>query len=475
MAKAKQTFLDSSVLEIAVIFAAVIFAYASSLDGYFHGDDFIALVDAATKPMGKHLYEAVTFQDNNFYWRPLGQVYYRSIYEIAGLDATAFRIANLGLFLVTLAALHRLCLKLELSRPEAFAATLVFGLFPNHVVSVAWITDGARLLAMAFFVFGLLTLAHAISRRSLWLEGLAWLLVLAACFSDEVTIAMAPVPIAYAVLVHREYLTPLKLAFRTLAYGAIVVALLPLQFMFTPDDEPRLTVYSVGWHIPEQAWALASQLALPLAPSNPMDVPEVLIPDAQWIAGAVFIAVLGVCLLFGSGLVRFLVCWTIAALAPFTLWDLDVVAPRYVYLAGAPAAVLAVHLVFAAIERVGFTHVRLALTGAAAAGLVAVAVFGIDKTRERDDAWVRATRDYQVLAAELTELYPNVSPGTHFVIMDGPAFPYWRWPVAAVRTVYRDRSLSATSVPPGWPVQVKAGDVVLYYDNGQIHLTGVKH
>ena len=87
------------------------------------------------------------------------------------------------------------------------------------------------------------------------LEGAAWLCMVLACLSDEVTIAMAPLPVAYAFFIHREYRTPRKLAVRALAYGAIVLALLPLQFMFTPDDEPRLALYGIGWHMPDQAWS----------------------------------------------------------------------------------------------------------------------------------------------------------------------------------------------------------------------------
>ena len=460
--------------ELTLALVAVALAYVSSLDGYFHGDDFVAFVDMATKPIDKHLYDVLTFNDNNYYWRPLGQTYYRVIYETAGLQAWAFRVCNLVVFLVTLVLLHRVCLNLGLSRLAAFSAVVIFGLYPNHVVSVAWITNAPRLIALMFFLLSLISLHAANEKKSWLLEAAAWLCVVFACLSDEVTIAMAPLPVAYALFIHREYRSPLKLVARGIAYGAIVATLLPLQFMFTPDDEPRLAVYGFGEHMLPQAWSLLSQLALPLASPNPMDVPEVLITDVQWAAGAVLAAVLGLCLLFGSGRVRVLVLWIAASIAPFTLWNIDNVAPRYVYLAAAPFAILVATLVQTVVDRVHFRAIQLSLAGSAVVGLVALSLFGYVQTQNRDGQWERATDDYRVLAHGLQAVKEDVPSGSRIVVMDGPWLPYWYWPVATVRTIYRDPTLWATSVPPGWPVERLPNDIVVFHSDGRIYLTRVR-
>ena len=473
MRSLSRTLAGTGVFELSIALLAVVLAYWSSLDGYFHGDDFVAFVDMVTKPIDKHLYDAAVFQDNNYYWRPLGQLYYRVIYETAGLQAWVFRACNLGVFLISLALLHRLCLNMGLTRVAAIAAVVIFGLFPNHVVSVAWVTNAPRLIAMMFFLLSLLCLGKGIEKKSWKLEGCAWLCMVLACLSDEVTIAMAPLPVAYAFLVHHEYRTPRKLALRVLAYGAIVVTLLPLQFMFTPDDEPRLALYGIGWHMPDQALSLASQLVLPMADPNPMDVPEVLMSDVQVAAGVVLVAVLGLCLLVGSGRVRFLALWVIAALMPFTLWNAEVVAPRYVYLAAAPFAVLVATLGSALIERVKFQPVRLSFAGAGAVALIAAAVFGVTQTQARDKNWETATNDYRVLAHGIQSIDRDVASGARVVILDGPWYPYWFWPVATVRTIYQDETLWAVSVPPGWPFERLPGDVILYHADGRLYLTQV--
>ncbi|HWO73679.1 MAG TPA: hypothetical protein VNN21_08975, partial [Dehalococcoidia bacterium] len=337
-----QKIADGGWLDVFPLLALAAAAYASSLDAYFHGDDFVAFVDLVTKPPLQHLQDVLTFSDSNFYWRPLGQLYYRGLYEAFGLDPKAFRIANLAVFLITLAFVHRLCLGLGLPRPAAAAAMVFLALFPNHVVSVAWVTNAPRLLATAFFALTLLLLQRAFAggRRRAAYETGAWCCMLAACLSDEVAIALAPVPVAYAVLVRREYRSPLLLSVRALAYGGFVAALLPLQFSHTLDDEPRLARYHMSSHVFDQTWALFSQLALPLADSNPMDVVVSTMPDEQRIAGAAAIAFCAIALVIGSGTMRFLAVWTAAALAPFTLWDMPVVGPRYVYMAAVPFAIL---------------------------------------------------------------------------------------------------------------------------------------
>jgi hypothetical protein len=469
-----RTVAGTGAFELTLALIAVAFAYASSLDGYFHGDDFVAFVDMATKPFDKHLYDVATFNDNNYYWRPLGQFYYRVIYETAGLQAWVFRVCNLVVFLLTLALLHRVCRNLGLSRVAAVSAVIVFGLYPNHVVSVAWITNAPRLIALAFFLLSLISLHTAIEKKSWWLEGAAWLCIVLACLSDEVTIAMAPVPVAYAFFVHKAYREPLRLAARVVAYGAIVAALLPLQFMFTPDDEPRLAQYGFGEHMLAQGWSLLSQLALPLAAPNPMDVPEVWITDTQWAAGGAIAAMMGIALLFGSGRVRFLVLWVAASLAPFTLWNVEYVSPRYVYLAAAPFAILVATSAQVVVDWVPMRSMRFGVAGSAAALLLLLAVFGYRETMARDGQWERATDDYRVLAQGLQRVKEDVPSGSRVVVLDGPWLPYWYWPVATIRTIYEDPSLWAVSVPPGWPVESLPNDVVVYHSDGRIYLTRVR-
>jgi hypothetical protein len=457
--------------EVPVVLAAVLAVYASSLNDYFHGDDFVAMVDLVTKSTSQHLRDVFMFQDANFYWRPLGQVYYRAIYEVFGLEPWAFRAGNLAIFLVTVVLLHRFCLNLGLSRAVAFATILLFGLFPNHVVSVAWITNAPRLLATMFFLLSLLSLQRALAWNSPRYEALAFVGFVAACLSDEVYMALAPVPLAYSFFLHPETRRPLRMGVRALALGTFVAALLPLQFTYTMDDEGRLLKYGLSEEVFEQTWALAAQLALPLADSNPMDTPFAWMPAEQWAAGAVTLVTAGVLFVFGTALMRFLVVWLACALAPFMLFDLDVIPPRYVYMAAIPFSIAVAQLMFSAVQRVRQPVIKGASLGTVAMLLVAAVVFGAVKTYERDKDWEHSTAKFEVLVTGLKETYPEIPPGSRVVINYGIWNTFQKWPESAVQTTYADSSISVVSVPPDRVPAVqpekRPGDMVVFYVEGR--------
>ena len=75
-------------------------------------------------------------------------------------------------------------------------------------------------------------------------------------------------------------------------------------------------------------------------------------------------------LLIGSWKMRFLAAGTALALAPFTLWNIEWISPRYVYMAAIPYSVLLAWLVVTAIDALRASR-RLQF---AAGGIVAAAV-----------------------------------------------------------------------------------------------------
>jgi hypothetical protein len=477
--------------ELVLVLCAVIAVYSNGLSAYFHGDDFVALVDVVTKPVTLHMVDALTFHDTNFYWRPLGQVYYRAMYEAFGLDPLPFRLVNLGVFLITLTLLHRLCEAVGLPRVVAFATVLLVGLFPNHIVSVSWITNAPRLLATLCFIVCLLALHRGLVTRSFKFEALSFLAFVTACVFDEVTIALAPVPVAFALFVHHEYREPRRLIARICAMAVVVAVLLPPQFMFTSDDEPRLAEYGFSLAAVQQVTALAAQLTLPLADPNvccdqaptdcsaaiqmvtncvkapPMDVPFAQMPSEEWLAGLGTLMIVLTLLLFGRGLLRFLAVWVACALAPFALWDLDVVAPRFVYMASVPFSMIIAILGYKLVSSLRRPRFRLPAAGLVAAGLCAAAVFGAVKTWERDADWKASTWRYEVLAKGLRETREDIPPGSRLIIYNG-IWPYfYMWPQSVVQTVYEDPSIQVVNVRSGTAgPKALPEDVRLYYSKG---------
>ena len=246
-------------LGLCAVLTGVIILYSPTLDDPFHGDDYVAFVEFETKSFLAYSEDVVRFQDSNFYWRPLGKISHRVLYEAVGLDAFAFRLAALGTFLATLVGLYAFCLRERFSPAVALGAVVILGVLPNHVVSVAWVTNTSRLMAVLFFLTCLLLLQQGGRRRAIY-EVVAFAAFIAAVLSDETALALAPVPILYATLLRDARPRWLPALARIVVYGALVALLVPLQFNHTLDDEARLSFYGLGPHVITQSWALVSQL-----------------------------------------------------------------------------------------------------------------------------------------------------------------------------------------------------------------------
>lgn len=431
-----------------------------SIDTYFHGDDFVALVDIATTPVWRHLEDVFLFQDTNFYWRPLGQVYYLLLYQTAGLNPVPFQVANLAVFLISILLLDRLVRCLGLSRPVALLACLIFAFYPNHVVSVTWISNGPRLLAQMFVLAALVLLVSASRRQSWRLELLAWLAMAAAVLSDETALSLAFLPVFLCFVLKTS---GTRLFVRLLAYGLPTVALVPLQFSYSVDDEPRLASYAFGRHVIDQLWALSGQLTLPLNAGGEMARGFASFSELEWGAGALGVMLGLSLLLFGSGRGRFFILWVALALAPFALWEIPFTAPRYVYMAAAPFAIIVAWLLMSCWQLLD-PRLRLA---SAIASVTALVILGAIAGYERNRDWRQSTEPYRVLAQGLKQAVPQVEPGSRLVIYYGVWDGFNLWPEVVVRTVYRDASLNAVSVSKQFSetdaVRRGRNDVVVFF------------
>lgn len=462
--KAARRAATSPTAGLILVLGFVFAVYWPTLSYSLHGDDYVALLDMLTKSTSRHIWDAFTFQDSDFYWRPFGHVYYNVTYLIAGFDSRALHLANVLVFLATLVALYHFCVRFGMSASAALVAVLFLGVFPNGVVGVAWVTNGPRILAMMFFMFSMLAVQSASKKASFWMEALAWLCFLLACLSDEVSLALAPIPVLLALYQHgwRDHVR--SLVARTLAYGAVAAALIPPQFMFTLDDEPRLQKYRFSVDIAHQVWALSSQLVLPLAPPNPMDVPFSRISDLQWAAGGVAMAIGAALLLFGTWRLRLLVVWALAAMSPFTLWDLKVESPRYAYMASIPFAILVGILVMNAVTLARPRYLRLAATGLVVLMLGVVAGAGAYGTITRNESFQDSAYPYQVLGTRLKDTLPAVPHGSRIVVHNCALKLFWIWPQITVEAEYRDPTLKVVNVAPqASPPPPRPGDIDVYY------------
>lgn len=438
---------------LAIVLAVVAFVYLPTLDDYFHGDDFIAFVDLASKSPLPYMRDVLTFQDSNIYWRPLGEVYHLAMYHAFGLSPAAFHGGSLFFFLATLTLLYAFCLSFGLNRPAAVGAVLFLGLFPNHPVNVAWTTAVPRVIGVMFLIGALLLVMQATKARGLRWDVAAVLVFALACLSDETLAVLAPVPVLLALLFDRRRGWRARMLTRSVVFGALAATVIALQVLVAPAEAPGSHEYGLGTHVFRNYWALASRLVLPT--SDGITLAEV--QSAQWAAGAA--AAVGALWLavMGSWRVRFLVFWALVGLAPFSLWIEPIAPARYVYVAAVPFAVLCAWLLVGAGEALwglGFRRfassqrvVPYLIAAPAAVLIFALAFVAASETRARNAAFAAETEQYRILAQELPKVLPTLPEGATVVVYYGVWDSLVVWPTSVIRTVYKDPTLKFVNVP----------------------------
>jgi hypothetical protein len=446
---------------LVAVLALVTAVYLPTLDHYFHGDDFLALIDLATKQPWPFFRDVLTFQDSNFFWRPLGELYNLALYSIFGLDHVAFHVGSIVVFLATLVLVYVFCLNAGLGRGVAIGAVLILGLFPNHPLNVAWTTAVPRVIGVMFLMLSLVLLQTALRTRSPRFEVLAVVAFALACLADETLAPLGPVPVLYALAMDRREGWLRRSALRAAGFGAIAVSIVAIQVLL-PPSAARMESVTLGQHMLKNYWGLLSKLVLPV----PDGIGVVDVALSQWIAGLIA-GVVGVLLLaLGERRVRFLVLWTALGLVPFSTWAIGIVPARYVYLGAVPFSILFAWFIVAVWQTVINAQawevisrrraVRPAFVALAIVLLTSGIVLSIHETHSRHLAFGRETEKYRILAVRLPEALPHVPPGATIVVYDGIWEMQALWPDAVVQTIYGDRTLRLLNVPPehegtSWP------------------------
>ena len=90
-------------LPLAGLLALAAALHVPMLNDPFHGDDYVAFTQFRTTGFWEYCGMVFQFQDSNFYWRPLGKIFHRLIYEGFDFSAFAFHMGALLVFLATMA------------------------------------------------------------------------------------------------------------------------------------------------------------------------------------------------------------------------------------------------------------------------------------------------------------------------------------------------------------------------------------
>jgi len=92
---------DRLLFTIAAVFIAAYFLLLThaSLDAYFTPDDMMNLYRSWSPPIGQLIRSNLLFIFSSTFMRPMGSVWYRTIYDFAGFNPAPFHFANLAILL----------------------------------------------------------------------------------------------------------------------------------------------------------------------------------------------------------------------------------------------------------------------------------------------------------------------------------------------------------------------------------------
>jgi hypothetical protein len=419
---------------LAVTFAV----HAPTLHYYFTGDDFVVLGDIQHRGNVAFLIDTVRMHDLVPNWRPLTGAVYLVEWRLFGLDATMWRLVNLGVHLGSVGLLYAFVLRVTRRPAVAAVSALIFGVSGAHFDTVSYITALPHVLALFFVLASLLSMvAYAEDgERNIWAYGLSFGAFTLAFLTNEGSFVFAPMLVlAYIVFSARWRTSPIRLVLHAAPFVALAAGWLSFYESCT-CQQLKFDGYSWGPHVFGNYAVYLSWLAYP-AHAIPHH------PDAlRWaIAGVVTAAALALAVR-GPKFAAVAVAGIVLGLLPFApvkIWT----ASRYTYDAVAFFAPLAAILAYGGYARVRDVHPRARMpAGVVALALVAV-IAGLYswQTYARNEQSGQATERWQLLVSELRASYPTVPPDTTIFIIDGPwtnPMEQYLWVPSVARALYTD-------------------------------------
>lgn len=161
VAPAKFTIWQQTALTAAII-AAVAVVYLPVLRGDFVWDDFLLITGNPLLQNFSGLLEIWSGGRTADYF-PLTNTIFWIEHHLFGANATGYHAVNILLQIANALLVWRLLKRLDI--PGAWLASLIFGIHPVHMASVAWISELKNLLAMFFALLSVLCFLELNDKR----------------------------------------------------------------------------------------------------------------------------------------------------------------------------------------------------------------------------------------------------------------------------------------------------------------------
>ena len=317
------------------------------------------------------------------YYRPVFLLWLTGNYSLFKLTPGWWHLSAVALHLGATFLVYKFAARVMTDRWQAAAAALLFGVYPLHIESVAWVSGAPEALLTIFFLGALLAYQNWIERgRVAWLL-VSLLLFALALLSKETALALVPVVAICAWMSPNERTGSWReIALRVSPYLAIAVAYLAVRRVvlsgFTVSNYPRPSGW-VLWSIPGALWFYLRQLLWPfhLSIFYDFDLTKGFSLASIVATLAVAFTIAAMVYIGGRRIGVLAAVWIIAALAPALAgmkvfqWH-DYVHDRYLYLPSVMMAIVMIVAITRLAQLLGRTRAQVRVLQIALVTVIAV-------------------------------------------------------------------------------------------------------
>src|ERR1039458_5754133 len=469
-------FSPINALLVFIAFGWLLLFAHDGLRAQFSGDDLTNLHgDLSRSP-------ASLMVDNLHYWstsyRPLGGLFYITLYRWFGFNPLPFRVACFGLLALNLGLLWRFTRRLSGSREVAFLA-LLLAVYHAWFIDLYYSTGTVYDLLCYFFYLGAFNLYLGVRGQGLALAsrhlGVLIALYVCALNAKEMAVSLPVMLAAYEVIYHWRALgeTGRRWPWRE-ARGVLVTGLLTLPYVIGKLTASGNLAENPAYQLTISPGRYLHTFHLYL---NPLLYQEHIFRDANTIQ--LLLAMLGIALWRRSRPLLFAWCFLLVSLLPVAFMAHYAAFFLYLPMAGwslyaAVLLVLARRLLVSLLVHLGRVPAgRVQMVSVVALPLV-LALFLAPHHRHESAKTLPAFENFQPpsrrVAQELIALRPSLPRGARVLFMDNPFVGHEYFLTLLTRLLYRDMSISVEEMPLGQGPPAGHGhyDVVFSFQQGHL-------
>jgi hypothetical protein len=480
---------------LIAVLAVIGAVHIPTFDYWFYNDDYVPFAEIArAESSWDYVWRLITVDDITPNWRVVPGLVYLAGYKLFGMEPLPYHFVSTGFHLGTCALIFHLVRRVTGETWAGVLGTVIFGLNPAHVFTVAQITSLNNVQGAFFAVATLVTVYESTQAETMRVRAALYvgaiLLFILAIASNESMAILAPVyaltflfwnplrsegvPLVRATARERiasksaHLLIDRWLRASLLALPFVAIGSAALLSFFACSCNEASTDFFGERNIADNALIYPGHIVYPIdleSLTEPADQPGWLeavrrgvdrvsnqrldsIEAPHFIASMAIFTLIGIVAIRGSDLARIGAAFMVLALVPY-LYIQVFTAPRYTYQATAGFAIL-ISAVFASMHLRAPPDWRPKLALASVPLIALLAAWYSWQTIDQGEPFKRETDEWERLVTDVQRTFPDVPPGSRVVIIGGPwtGIIYQFHVMPSIAHVTWDPSVRMYAVPP---------------------------